>query len=109
MKTILAFSTLLAFCLKVSANSMISQPGREFAPDSYVHKSLADNAPIDPKTSTYVANIRTQIKAHYGHADVNIDGGSPPIYIVPADQPTVRVKYIDWENPAATFPPLQAK
>jgi hypothetical protein len=108
MKAILAFSTLLAFCLKVGTDSMISQPGREF-PDSYVHKPLADNAPFDPKTPTYVANIRTQIKAHYGHADVNIDSGSPPIYIVPADQPTVRVKYVDWENPAATFPPLQAK
>jgi hypothetical protein len=109
MKAIVVFSTLLVFCLKASAESMIIQPGREFAPDSYVYKNLPNNAPIDPKTSTYVANIRTQIKAHYGHADVNIDGGSPPIYIVPADQPTVRVKYIDWENPAATFPPLQAK
>jgi len=109
MKTILVFSTLLAFCLKASADSMIVQPGREFAPDSYVHKPLADNAPIDPKSPTYVANIRKQIEAHYGHADVNVDGGSPPIYIVPTDQPTVRVKYVDWDNPAATVPPLQSQ
>jgi hypothetical protein len=105
MKAIVVFSTLLVFCLKASAESMIIQPGREFAPDSYVYKNLPNNAPIYPKSPTYVANVQKQIKAHYGHADVNIDGGTPPIYIVPIDQPTVRVKYVDWENPAATFSP----
>ncbi len=109
MKAILVFSTLLAFCLKASAESMIVQPGREFAADSYVYKPLADNAPIDPKSPIYVANILKQIKANFGQADVNIDENTPPIYIVPAGQPTVRVKYIDWENPAATFPPLQSR
>jgi hypothetical protein len=109
MKAILVLSTLLVLCLKASADSMIVQPGREFAPDSYVHKPLADNAPIDPKSPTYVAIIQKQIEAHYGHADVNIDANTPPIYIVSAGQPTVRVKYVDWEKPAATFPPLQSQ
>jgi hypothetical protein len=109
MKAVLVFSTLLAFCLKASADSIIIQPGREFAPDSYVYKPLADDAPIDPKSAAYVDNIQKQIKEHFGHADVNIDAWSPPIYIVPAGQPTVRVKYVDWENPASTVPQLQSQ
>src|SRR5258708_29626527 len=89
--------------------SLTIKPGREFSADSYVHKPLTNDAPLDPQSRSYVANLQRQIKKYYGHADVNIDGGTPPIYIVPIDQPTVRVKYVDWENPAATFPALQSQ
>jgi hypothetical protein len=89
--------------------SLTIKPGREFSADSYVHKPLTNDASLDPQSRSYVANIQRQIKKYYGHADVNVDGGSPPIYIVPTDQPTVRVKYVDWDNPAATVPPLQSQ
>jgi hypothetical protein len=89
--------------------SLTIKPGREFSADSYVHKPLANDAPLDPQSQSYVANIQRQIEKHYGHADVNIDGGSPPVYIVPVDQPTVRVKYVNWDNPTATFPALQSQ
>jgi hypothetical protein len=89
--------------------SLTIKPGREFSADSYVYKPLSDDAPLDPQSRSYVANIQRQIKKYYGHAEVNIDGGTPPIYIVPMDQPTVRVKHVDWENRAVTFSPLQSQ
>jgi hypothetical protein len=89
--------------------SLIIAPGREFAADSYVHKPLPDDAPLDPKSPIYVARLQKLIVTHYGHADVNIDGGSPPIYLAAADQPTVRVRYIDWDSPGSSFTPLQTQ
>jgi hypothetical protein len=100
-----------SLCAEANADerSLTIKPGREFSADSYVYKPLTDDAPVDPQSRSYVANIQRQIKKYYGHPDVSIDGGTPPVYIVPMDQPTVRVKYVDWENPAATFPPLQSQ
>lgn len=92
-----------------SAESLTIRPGREFAADSYVHRRLPDDAPIDPRTGGFVAEILRMIREHYGHASVNIDGDTPPIYIVPADQPTVRVRYVNWSNRAARFQPLQER
>lgn len=89
--------------------SLAITPGREFSADSYVHKPLPDDAPLDPQSRSYVANIQRQIKKYYDHPDVNIDGGTPPIYIVPIDQPTVRVKYVAWDRPGETVQPLQAQ
>ena len=89
--------------------SLTIEPGRQFSADSYVHKPLPDDAPLDPQSRSYVVNIQRQIKKYYGHPDVNIDGGTPPVYIVPANQPTVRVKYVAWDRPKETFPPLQAQ
>jgi hypothetical protein len=109
MRAVLVFCMLLVLCFEANAESIIIQPGREFAPDSYVYKPLADDAPIDPKSAIYVDNIQKQIKEHYGRAAVNIDSWTPPIYLVPADQPTVRVKYIDWENPTSNVPQLQSQ
>lgn len=89
--------------------SLAITPGREFSADSYVHKPLPDDAPLDPQSRSYVANIQRQIKKYYDHPDVNIDGGTPPIYIVPIDQPTVRVKYVAWDRPGETVRLLQAQ
>ena len=89
--------------------SLIIQPGREFSADSYVHKPLINDAPLDPQSRSYAANLQRQIKKYYGHPDVSIDGGTPAIYIVPIDQPTVRVKYVAWDRPGETVRPLQAQ
>jgi hypothetical protein len=40
---------------------------------------------------------------------VNIDGGIPPLYIVPTDQPIVRGKFVDRDNPDPILEPLQAQ
>ncbi|WP_426413195.1 hypothetical protein [Bradyrhizobium ganzhouense] len=89
--------------------SLAIAPGREFSAESYVHKPLADDAPLDPQSRSYVANLQRQIKKYYDHPDVNIDGGTPPVYIVPIDQPTVRVKYVAWDRPGEAVQPLQAQ
>jgi hypothetical protein len=44
---------------------------------------LTDDAPLDPQSRSYVANLQRQIEKYYGHPDVNIDGGTPAIFIVP--------------------------
>src|SRR5258708_2778852 len=89
--------------------SLTIKPGREFSADSYVHKPLTNDAPLDAQSRSYVANLQRQIKKYFGHPDVNIDGVTPAIYIVPMDQPTVRVKYVAWDRPGETVRPLQAQ
>jgi len=88
-------------------NSLTMKPGREFAADSYVHRRLPDNAEIDPHSAGYVRELLRQIKTFYGVANVNIYEYSPPIYIVAANQPTVRVKAWDRNDTKWAFPPLQ--
>ena len=83
-------------------------PGKEFARHSFVHTPLPADAPIDEKSEIWVKELQRQIKAYYGAATVSIDQYSPPIYIVPADQPTVRVAAERPHDPAWRFPPLQA-
>jgi hypothetical protein len=104
---LLLIGSAFAAALPALAESLTIRPGREFAADSYVHRPLAPDAAIDPRSAAYVAEIRRLIKAHYGHAEVNIDGNTPEIHIVPADQPTVTVRYRIWNRPGARFPPLQ--
>src|SRR5258708_1646939 len=66
-------------------------PGREFATNSYVHKPLPRNTPVDPKSERWVAEIQRQIRTFSGVVQVNTEEYTPPIFIVGADQPTVRV------------------
>lgn len=89
--------------------SLIMKPGREFAADSYVHKPLAADAPIDPNSEKYVADLNRQIKQFYGVANVNTHQYTPPIFIVGKDQPTVRVIARDIKKPEWKEPLLQAQ
>ncbi len=88
-------------------SSLTMKPGREFAANSYVHRRLPDNAEIDPHSAGYVRELLRQIKTFYGVANVNIHEYSPPVYLVAANQPTVRVKAWDRNDPKWAFPPLQ--
>jgi len=89
------------------ANSLTMKPGREFAANSYVHRRLPDNAQIDSQSAGYVGDLLRQIKTFYGVVNVNIQEYSPPVYRVPANQPTVRVKAWDRNDPKWSFAPLQ--
>src|SRR5204862_6920870 len=53
--------------------------------------------------------IQRQISQYYGVAGVNISQYTPAIFIVGPDQPTVRVKAWDRNNPNWSFQPLQDK
>jgi hypothetical protein len=72
-------------------------PARPFAPDSYVNAPLADDAPLDPQSAAWVAELRRQV-ARYGPY-MNTTRYSTPVYTVPSWQKTVRVK-VDKYDPA---------
>jgi len=94
---------------QVEYDSLSVKPGREFAADSYVHRPLAANAEIDPRSDLWIKDLLRQIKTHYGAATVNIDKFSPPLYVVGSNQPTVRVKAARPEDPKWSFAPLQQR
>jgi hypothetical protein len=87
--------------------SLIMMPDREFAASSYVHKRLSADALRDSHSDAWVAELQRQLKTHYGVASVNIDQYSPPLYVVPSNQPTVRVRAERADNPTWTFQPIQ--
>jgi hypothetical protein len=87
--------------------SLIIVADREFAAFSYVHDQLSPDAPRDPRSDVWVAELQRQIRTHYGVASVNIDQYSPPLFVVPSNQPTVRVRAERASDPAWAFAPLQ--
>jgi hypothetical protein len=72
-----------------------------FAADSVWNAPLSPHAPLDPKSSTYVAELEQQL-AHYGPW-LNTTHYSVPVYTVGSGQPTVRVRL----DPAASSPALR--
>ena len=92
---------------KTDPASLVLTPGREFAADSYVHKPLAADAPLEEHSAEYVAEFRRQIRTYYGNANINTHDYTPPVFLVGRDQPTVRVRAFDNKKPSWTFKPLQ--
>ena len=92
---------------KTDPASLVIAPGREFAADSYVHQPLPPDALLDEHSAEYVADFQRQWETFYGTVNVNIHEYTPPLFIVGPDQPTVRVKVVDWDKPGWTFAPLQ--
>jgi hypothetical protein len=80
---------------------MTLKPGREFAANSWVHTQLADNAPIDPMSATWVAEFHRMMMANQGGVGALLNSG-PPLYIVGPDQPTSRVVARDPNPPIRT-------
>ena len=60
-----------------------------FAPDSYVNKPLAANAPLDPASTTMVQRVVAE--ANSDGTAVGWEKWSSPIYTVGASQPLVTV------------------
>ncbi|MGC4001104.1 MAG: hypothetical protein QM767_28060 [Anaeromyxobacter sp.] len=89
--------------------SIIIEPGKQFAADSYVHKPLPPDAPLEEHSADYVKELQRQIKAYYGTVNVNVNHYMPAVYQVPANVPTVRVRVFDKKKPDWTFKPLQAQ
>lgn len=87
--------------------SLTVAPDKQFSASSYVHTPLNPSAVLDSKSATWVADIRRQITQYYGLANVNIEQYSPPVWIVGAGQPTVRVKCWDRSNASWSYQPLQ--
>jgi hypothetical protein len=68
---------------------------RPFAPDSFWNAPLPANAPLDPNSRALVSELRRQLDL--GAPWINTTSYSTPVYRVPADQPTVRVK-LDFDH-----------
>jgi hypothetical protein len=87
-------------------------PGQEIATNSFVHKPLAPNAPLDPNSAALVAGLNAQAPVKY----INTSEYASPIFIVGRDQPTVRVQSAPYWDAASTghtdpfdpYPPIQA-
>jgi hypothetical protein len=82
-------------------------PFRFFASSSFWNEPVPADAPLDPTSSEVVAAFSAQIAGEQrpGHWPwINTTSSSVPVYVVGADQPTVRVKLAT----TATAPALQA-
>lgn len=78
-----------AFATLTSALASSTNTRTIFDPDSWVTAPLTPNAPLDPDQSIATA-FRSQI-AEFG-TWVNTTQWSTPLYVVPGDQPRVKVK-----------------
>lgn len=65
-------------------------PERPFAPDSVWNSRLRSNAPLDPMSGEWVAELRRQLER--AQPWINTTEYSTPVYTVPAGQPRVPVK-----------------
>jgi hypothetical protein len=99
------------FCVVVCATTIVlgafaapanaSHPGLAvgdmFAPDSFVEKPLADDAPLDRNSTTMIAMLVAELQAELASPDITdrptVDNQwcSPRVYTVPATQPYVDV------------------
>jgi len=66
--------------------------GQLFAPDSVWNAPLPDDAELDATSEVVVRELARQAAAG---ATLNVGSYSTPVYTVPADQPTVRVRDAD--------------
>jgi hypothetical protein len=67
-----------------------------FADDSFRNQPLADSAPLDPNSTSIVADLTKQKEVGYGTYTLT-NQYSVPVYIVPADQPKVDVWSPHWD------------
>ena len=90
-------------CVVVSAMALLTgafaapAAADMFAPDSYVEKPLADDAPLDPNSDTMIATLRLEIEQQFNaprpqdKPTVDNQWCSPRTYTVPETQPYVDV------------------
>lgn len=78
--------------------SLTIHPGEQFASTSYLHTPLAPNAALDANSARYVSKLYSLTQkynyapnAYATYADINISGGSAPIWIVDANTPKQQV------------------
>jgi hypothetical protein len=76
-------------------------PFRFFSPTSFWNEALPSDAPLDPSSTAVVQAFDEEVAAEESDGGPNIDTArwSVPIYTVPADEPTVRVKLLNASKP----------
>jgi hypothetical protein len=89
----IATRAVAAPAVQAPAPAAPAAPPRLFAPDSVWNAPLAPNTPVDPASATIVKTLRNTVAQNMtaGWGPWIETTGTSPLYIVPADQPTVRV------------------
>ena len=79
---------------KPSPRSPEASPARLFAPESVWNAPLADDAPLDAASDVLVRTLRDTVAQNVaaGWGPWIERGGTSPLYVAPAGQPTVRVQ-----------------
>jgi hypothetical protein len=80
---------------EIDAASQQSEPFRFFSPTSFWNEPLAAGAALAPASAEMAKHFSEEIKHDTSNKDppwINTTSESVPIYTVPANQPTVRVK-----------------
>jgi len=81
---------------EVKAKEESAAPFRFFSPTSFWNEELSANAPLDPSSAAVVTAFDQEIAAaeaaKKGLPNINTTAWSVPVYTVPADQPTVKVR-----------------
>src|SRR5262245_34272160 len=86
---VMSFSTLLAVTTATFPQAyFVQQPGIDFKTTAWHTQPLADDAPIDPNSAILV---QTLVMALHASQTTVYSFSDMPVYIVPANQPTVRV------------------
>jgi len=74
------------------------QPLAPFAATSIWNAKLTPDAPLDPKSTAYVANFKRQFTQNFGNVGINTSKFTPPVYLVDASVPTTRVGWNDCQK-----------
>ena len=62
-----------------------------FGPTSFWYTPIPADAPLHPQSLDFVADFIRQKKTFYGTVSINLTAYASPVYVVPQDQPTVKV------------------
>lgn len=62
-----------------------------FGPNSFWYTPIPADAPLHPQSRDFVADFIRQKKTFYGTVSINLTAYASPVYVVPQDQPTVKV------------------
>jgi hypothetical protein len=73
-----------------------------FAPTSFWYQTIPANAPIDPNSANLNLDFLRQYKTHYNNVTINTWTYASPVYVVPADMPTVAVRFSDCQGKGYT-------
>lgn len=79
------------FCRRSAVIDRITIVGQPFSPTGWRNARLAKDAPLARNSKAMVAELRSQIRSAPRGAGVGTSWYGTPIYVVPPDQPTVRV------------------
>jgi len=73
-----------------------------FLPSSFWNTPIPTDAPINPNSSAYAANLKRQVTQYYNSANVNTRDYAASVYIAPQGAPTQKVGFNDCQSKGYT-------